>query len=265
MSWVKLDDAMGDHRKVKRALAKSRPAVALHFLGILHCSRYLTDGFVEDEYVDEVLPARERAPAITALVDQGLWTVVDGGYAIHDYLEHNPTREKVLAQRAADAARKARGRQSESRGKPTGVPAESDRTPDGIPPESVRPVPSRPVPSTQTALSDSSDLAAVFDEWVAVTDRTGRTVLNEKRRRVIRKALADYPLADVLDAVRGWRKSPHNRGENDSGTVYNDIELLLRDAAHIERFRDLERSGGNGRREPSMTALHAAMARRDAA
>jgi hypothetical protein len=269
MSWVKLDDAMGDHRKVKRALTKSRPAVALHFLGILHCSRYLTDGFVEDEYVAEVLPAREREPALDALVQQGLWTVVDGGYAIHDYLEHNPTREKVLAQRAADAARKARGRQSESRGKSSGVQADSDRTPDGIQAESVRPVPSRPVPSPKTALSDTSDVRAVFDEWIQVTDRSGRTVLSDKRRRLIRNALKLYPLPDVLDAVRGWRRSPHPRGENAQGTVYNDIELLLRDAANVERFRDLERGTGGrpvatgpvGGGPASVSDIQAAMAK----
>lgn len=136
MSWAKLDDAMCEHRKIKRALRKSRPAVALHFLGILHCSRYLTDGFVEDEYVEEVLLLRERTSALAALIEHGLWIKVEGGYQIHDYLDHNPTREKVFAQRAADAARKARGRQPESRG-----------TPDAVRAESVRPVPSRPTPT----------------------------------------------------------------------------------------------------------------------
>ncbi len=35
--------------------------------------------------------------------------------------------------------------------------------------------------------------------------------------------------------------SPHHRGQNDRGQPYCDLELLLRDAAHIERFRDLDR------------------------
>jgi hypothetical protein len=57
-----------------------------------------------------------------------------------------------------------------------------------------------------------------------------------------------YPLADLLDAVCGWKRSPHHRGENDRGKPYNDLELLLRDSKHIEEFRDLERKGG-GRRQ----------------
>jgi 5-methylcytosine-specific restriction endonuclease McrA len=86
----------------------------------------------------------------------------------------------------------------------------------------------------------------VFDAWIEATGRTGRTKLDRKRRGRIRDALTDYPLEDVTDAVRGWRNSPHHRGENRSRTVYNDLELLLRDSAHIEKFRDLERGGDAG-------------------
>jgi hypothetical protein len=158
MSWAKLDDAMGEHRKITRALRKNRSAVALHFLGILHCSRYLTDGFVEEEFVEEALPPRERAGAVAVLLEQHLWVPADGGYRIHDYLEHNPSRSKVLAQRRSDADRKARGRQSESRGKPDGVRMESERTDAGIREESARPVPSRPITAIPSAGAQSSPL-----------------------------------------------------------------------------------------------------------
>ncbi len=67
--------------------------------------------------------------------------------------------------------------------------------------------------------------------------------MDPRRRRLITAALAAYPLDDVVDAVRGWRNSPHHAGDNDRGTVYNDLGLILRDAAHIEMFRDLARSG----------------------
>ena len=81
----------------------------------------------------------------------------------------------------------------------------------------------------------------VFDAWIEATGKTGATKYDHKRRRLITNALKQYPLDDVLDAVQGWRNSPHHRGENDRGTTYNDLELLLRDAAHIEKFRDLNR------------------------
>jgi hypothetical protein len=91
----------------------------------------------------------------------------------------------------------------------------------------------------------------VFATWVSSTGRTGRTVLDTKRRALIQKALKSYPLDDVLDAVRGWENSPHHRGENDAGTVYNDIELLLRNPANVERFRNLWRQPPVARGRPT--------------
>lgn len=87
----------------------------------------------------------------------------------------------------------------------------------------------------------------VFAAWTAARDG-GRGVLTDQRRRLIVSALKAYDLADCVDAVRGWRHSPHHRGDNKQGRVYDSIELLLRDAEHIELFRDLQRrhSGAAG-------------------
>lgn len=82
----------------------------------------------------------------------------------------------------------------------------------------------------------------VFDAWKASTKKTAATRLDPKRTRLIIAALKDYPLEDVLDAVRGWEHSPHHRGENSEGKQWNDLGLLLRDAGKIEQFRDLARA-----------------------
>lgn len=94
----------------------------------------------------------------------------------------------------------------------------------------------------ETPLSGKPDEARqVFDAWIVSTGRTGRTVFSAERKRIIHNALKVFPLADLLDAVEGWRFSAHHRGENESGTVYNDIELLLKSAKQVEKFRDLTR------------------------
>lgn len=65
--------------------------------------------------------------------------------------------------------------------------------------------------------------------------------LTTERRQLIARRLKTWPFDDLADAVRGWRHFPHNRGENDRRQPYCDLELILRDAAHIEKFRDAER------------------------
>lgn len=81
----------------------------------------------------------------------------------------------------------------------------------------------------------------VFDAYLSTLERPGLYVRTPKRRQLILSALKLYPLEDVLAAVVGWKLSPHHRGENDRKTVYNALELILRDAQHIEMFRDLTR------------------------
>lgn len=86
------------------------------------------------------------------------------------------------------------------------------------------------------------DVQRVFVEWQQATGR-GRVALDAKRTTKIAAALKLYPLDDVLDAVRGWQNEPFYCGENDRHTIYNEISLLLRDAEHVERFRDMWRAG----------------------
>lgn len=90
----------------------------------------------------------------------------------------------------------------------------------------------------------AEDVAGVFDEWVAVrSEHRGRkvtAVLGAARRKLIERAIESHGVEDVKLAVVGWRRSPHHCGENDGGTIYDSLELLLRNAGNIERFRDLE-------------------------
>jgi len=91
-------------------------------------------------------------------------------------------------------------------------------------------------------IEEVDEVRVVFNAWVKATEKhPTRTRLDDKRRRVITRALAAHPVEDVLDAVVGWRHEPFYCGENDRGRPFNDLGLLLRDAEHVERFRDLVR------------------------
>ena len=77
---------------------------------------------------------------------------------------------------------------------------------------------------------------AVFEHWQKVMDHP-RAKLDAKRKRNIKARLKDgYTVADLLTAIDGCRKTPHNMGENEQRTKYDDIELICRDAVHVDRF-----------------------------
>lgn len=84
------------------------------------------------------------------------------------------------------------------------------------------------------------DVAAeIFDYWKKVM-KSPKSAFDAKRKKLIEGALKNYSPADVCKAIRGCSKSPHNMGENDRNTKFNGLNLILRDADHIDRFISLD-------------------------
>lgn len=76
----------------------------------------------------------------------------------------------------------------------------------------------------------------VFAHWQRVMNHP-QAKLDEKRAKVIAKRLSDgYTVDELRRAVDGCRLTPHNMGQNDKRTVYDDIELICRDGSHVDRF-----------------------------
>jgi hypothetical protein len=109
--WSKIDDGFTEHAKVAPL---SAVAFRLHVSAIVHANRNLTDGMISPQALRVLLAGSVAAGKhVTELVDANLWDEVEGAvdtYAIHDFLEYNPSREKVLADRLAAAERKRRSR-----------------------------------------------------------------------------------------------------------------------------------------------------------
>lgn len=109
MAWVKMDDQFFRHPKV---LAAGRDARDLYLVGLCYCAQGLTDGFIPAQAV-RVLAAEaeiDTGPASAArLIEVGLWEAVEGGYAVHDYHDYQPSKERVLATREARAEAGSRG------------------------------------------------------------------------------------------------------------------------------------------------------------
>jgi hypothetical protein len=100
---------------------------------------------------------------------------------------------------------------------------------------------------TVTSKVASEDIQAVFDHWVTVCRPTHRVqpVLSDKRRKKIADAVKLYGVETCLQAVEGVTFSDFHMGANNRGKKYDDIELVLRDAAHIERFAELYHENKN--------------------
>lgn len=114
MPWVKLDDNFPDHPKV--ALLSS-DAGWLHVCALCYCNRQLTDGHVEKGYEHRLTEMSTAATnrAVTMLVDRKLWYDCGDHWLIHGFLDYQPSRDDVLAERAAGAERQRKSRERRAR------------------------------------------------------------------------------------------------------------------------------------------------------
>ena len=107
MSWVKVSDGLATHPKV---LAAGQAAAWLHVAGLCYAAQHLTDGAIPDSSLSglgQFTRGRVRKLA-DRLVEVGLWERNGAGYAIHDYLDYNPSRSSVEERRKAARERMAK-------------------------------------------------------------------------------------------------------------------------------------------------------------
>ena len=152
MTWVRLDDGFPGHRKIRRL---SDGAYRLHTTALCHCAHDLTDGRVTPEDIAEMESIRQPEKRITELVKADCWAIAVGGWMIHDYLDYNPSRAQVKAERAAAKVRKAKwdaerkAKADAANAVPNAVPSASGTLPR------TRPDPTRPL-STSVETSHQS-------------------------------------------------------------------------------------------------------------
>ena len=107
VSWVRLDDNFPGHRKV---LAAGPEAAWLHVEALCYCSQQETDGVILDAALAKLTQFSKPKAARLAvrLVEAGLWERNGAGYAIHDYLDYNPSKKSLDEKRKAARERMAK-------------------------------------------------------------------------------------------------------------------------------------------------------------
>lgn len=156
MTWVKLDDQFAGHPKIEEA----GPAAAWMFVaGLCHCSTYLTDGKITKAASKRLGNVRKPDEQARRLVNAGLWLDCGDHYLVHDYLDYQPSKAKVLAERDAATERKRKSREAKEARSQDGHGVTSP----SVTGESQRPDPTRPIPdpTRPSVVKDTRESLAV--------------------------------------------------------------------------------------------------------
>lgn len=195
MPWVKIDDGFYDN-PTNRQLG---PAREVFIAGLCYCAKGLTDGRIAKSDVPLILAQAQAKPSmVKRLVDAGRWIDRGDWYEVDAYLDYQLSRERVLADRAADRERKRRQRERGSFKSPNGshgvtppvTPGRSHTLPDPTrPPTYLHPVVSPgtpadpPTPDRDEAVYEPPKIApecqAAAREGIALARRTMHPTLDE--------------------------------------------------------------------------------------
>ena len=122
MTWVRLSDTFADEPRWETLGAE---AMALHVAALCYCNRNLTDGVLPRSRAERLLAASNSPAIVDALITAGLWIDNNNGdVEIVNYLNEQPSREKVEAERERWRLSKQMSRKS-----PRGTPARSPNVP----------------------------------------------------------------------------------------------------------------------------------------
>lgn len=86
----------------------------------------------------------------------------------------------------------------------------------------------------------------VFDFWKSHLDHPNSRFDNKRERAITARLKEGYTVEELEAAVRGCKLTPHNMGQNERNQVFDDVELICRDAAHVDRFIANSKKNGNG-------------------
>ena len=101
---------------------------------------------------------------------------------------------------------------------------------------------------TLQSSSSIKDMSSeIFNHWKTVLNHP-KAILDSKRQRLIAARIDEgHSVEDLKLAIDGCKASAWHMGENDRRKVFDSLDLIFRDASHIENFiAEASSQNGNG-------------------
>ena len=93
----------------------------------------------------------------------------------------------------------------------------------------------------KSAMISDLEVADVWMHWITAMRKGSKRkpVLDATRRQIIAAAIHDYEVQGCKDAIDGCLLSEFHMGRNKMNKRYDSVELIFRDAEHVEKFHEI--------------------------
>jgi hypothetical protein len=268
MTWLRVDDQVAFHEKTI--------AVGHRAFGALIClaawsASQMKDGFVPAAVARGLLRVEEED--LARLVEVRFLDLAEGGYRVHDFLDYNPSRAEILAERESKRAAGQKGAAKRwADGKPIApamggamAPAIALPSPLECPRPDPDPVPTRPDPKLPpagggraregSAASPAASLALTGETPGKAKASKNGTRLPEGWRpndAVLARFSAEG--IDALASLEDFSNYWHSKAGRDATKVNWDLTFTTWVKRDIERGQahPLELSGGEPEWQPTL-------------
>ena len=293
MAWCKLEDTFRYHPKFKvlaRELGISRAEARGYLAGLWSWSLVnAADGELTDFDHEDIAAACDAncdpTLLVSALISSKLLETHRKRLFIHDWMERADSYKKAKQKRRERAkSRRVKSDTSTDMSRDTSTdmsrPRGEERRGEETRGDERRK--NKPQTTTDLALFSDTEPPPWADSKPLVTAVGGHDVLSSqsadiqtvwgayreehpsctatlkssrKEYKLIQARLRDgFSVSDLVAAVRGYHRSPFHNGLNDSGKKYLGLELMMRDAPHVEagiemaNDPDIQRRAAMGKR-----------------
>lgn len=123
--------------------------------------------------------------------------------------------------------------------RPTGSPATD--------PQTGAAAPAVPVQESTDPKVQRDDIQEIWQHYRTHHPGTAKILRSDRKEyTLIRARLQDYDVASLKAAIDGYHKSPFHTGQNDRGTKYLALTLIMRSISHVQTGLEMLQSKSNG-------------------
>lgn len=151
----------------------------------------------------------------------------DGAYRIHDLEDHNPFVVHH-AERSAKAKAAARARWG------------GDKVQ-----KKKRPAAPKKKKKTEKPAARASEVQLVFDHYRIHHPQAHKkpSPSSKEWRNIVARMREGATVKDLCEAIDGCHRSAFHMGDNSRGKRYDSLELITRDASHVQQFMEVPENG----------------------